>query len=398
LKSSTKKSPAKNNEEIIILAIDTSCDDTSVAISQGKKILSNIVASQNQIHKKYGGVFPTMAKQAHKENIDACVEMALERAAKNWQEIDTIAVTQGPGLAPALEIGIQKAKDLSEIHQKKLIAINHIEAHAISSLAEANSKKTEQTKNLNQIPFPVLAMVISGGHSEFIFVKKIADYQKLGQTIDDAAGECLDKVGRMLNLGYPAGPIIEDFAKKGDENKFEFPKPMTSTTNFDLSFSGLKTAARNMIRELEEKNQLKQKAIFDFAASFQKAVFAHINYKLERILFSSDPENKIYPPRKFFKNLEKIKENNKKIDPTVINEIWLGGGVAANNALRQSIRQTLRKYKKITGKEIKLKTPYKKKLCSDNAAMIALVAYFKYQRSEFIKAKSLDRLARLSLD
>jgi N6-L-threonylcarbamoyladenine synthase len=398
LKLSTKKPPTQKSEKTIILAIDTSCDDTSVAVSQGKNILSNIVASQNQIHKKYGGVFPTMAKQAHKENIDACVKMALEKSGKSWEEIDAIAVTQGPGLAPALEIGIQKAKDLAITHQKKLIAINHIEAHAISSLAEANSKKAETNKNLDQIKFPVLAMVISGGHSEFIFVREIADYQKLGQTIDDAAGECLDKVGRMLNLGYPAGPIIEDFAKKGDAERFEFPKPMTSTADFDLSFSGLKTAARNMIRELEEKNQLDQKAIFDFAASFQKAVFDHINYKLERILFSSDPENKVYPPRKFFKNLEKIKENTEKIDTTVINEIWLGGGVAANNALRQSIRQTLKKYQKITGKKIELKTPYKKKLCSDNAAMIALVAYFKYQKSEFIKAKDLDRQARLSLD
>lgn len=377
------------NERPVILAIDTSCDDTSVAVGQAKTILSNIVASQNQIHKQYGGVFPTMAKQAHKENIDACVNMALKKAGKTWQEIDAIAVTQGPGLAPALEIGIQKAKDLAEKNHKKLIAINHIEAHAISNLAEAKSNKTKIEK---AIKFPVLAMVISGGHSDFIFVKNIGDYQKIGQTIDDAAGECLDKVGRMLNLGYPAGPIMEDFAKKGDGTHFEFPKPMTSTPDFDLSFSGLKTSARNMIKNLEKENKLDKQAIFDFTASFQKAVFAHINYKLERILFSENPEKKIYPSRKFFKNIE-----NEKIKITPINEIWLGGGVAANNALRKSIRQTLNSYKKITGKAIPLKTPYRKKLCSDNAAMIALVAFFKYEKGVFQNPKELDRKARLSL-
>ena len=377
------------NERPVILAIDTSCDDTSVAIGQAETILSNIVASQNQIHKQYGGVFPTMAKQAHKENIDACVDMALKKAGKNWQEIDAIAVTQGPGLAPALEIGIQKAKDLAEKNHKKLIAINHIEAHAISNLAEAKSNKTKIEK---EIKFPVLAMVISGGHSDFIFVKNIGDYQKLGQTIDDAAGECLDKVGRMLNLGYPAGPIMEDFAKKGDETRFEFPKPMTSTPDFDLSFSGLKTSARNMIKNLEKENKLDKQAIFDFTASFQKAVFDHINYKLERILFSENPENKIYPGRKFFKNIE-----NEQIKVTPINEIWLGGGVASNNALRKSIRKNLNNYKKMTGKKIPLKTPYRKKLCSDNAAMIALVAFFKYQKGIFQNPKELDRKARLSL-
>ena len=377
------------NERPVILAIDTSCDDTSVAIGQAETILSNIVASQNQIHKQYGGVFPTMAKQAHKKNIDACVDMALKKAGKNWQEIDAIAVTQGPGLAPALEIGIQKAKDLAEKNHKKLIAINHIEAHAISNLAEAKSNKTKIEK---EIKFPVLAMVISGGHSDFIFVKNIGDYQKLGQTIDDAAGECLDKVGRMLNLGYPAGPIMDDFAKKGDETRFEFPKPMTSTPDFDLSFSGLKTSARNMIKNLEKENKLDKQAIFDFTASFQKAVFDHINYKLERILFSENPEEKIYPGRKFFKNIE-----NEQIKVTPINEIWLGGGVASNNALRKSIRKNLNNYKKMTGKEIPLKTPYRKKLCSDNAAMIALVAFFKYQKGIFQNPKELDRKARLSL-
>lgn len=377
------------NDLPVILAIDTSCDDTSVAVGQAETVLSNIVASQNQIHKQYGGVFPTMAKQAHKENIDACVNMALKQASKTWNEIDAIAVTQGPGLAPALEIGIQKAKNLAQEKNKKLIAINHIEAHAISNLAEAKSSKE---KNPRELKFPVLAMVISGGHSDFILVNKIGDYQKIGQTIDDAAGECLDKVGRMLSLGYPAGPIIEDFAKKGDENKFQFPKPMTTTQNFDLSFSGLKTAARNMIKNLEDQNQLNRETIFDFAASFQKAVFDHINYKLERILFSKNASKKIYPGRKFFKNLE-----NEKIITTPINEIWLGGGVANNNALRQSIRQTLKEYKKITGKEIPLKTPYKKKLCSDNAAMIALVAFFKYQKAEFKNPKELERKARLSL-
>ncbi len=377
-----------------ILAIDTSCDDSSAAVVDGSTILSNIVASQNQIHRQFGGVFPTLAKQAHKENLMPTINLAIKQAQVDWKEITAIAVTIGPGLAPALEVGINKAKELAATYNKKIIAVNHIEAHALSALAQ--SRKKNQNKDQKTINYhsslPSLAVVISGGHSEFILIKEIGKYQKIGQTIDDAAGECLDKVGRLLNLGYPAGPLIEQFAKKGLADKFIFPKAMTSQANFDLSFSGLKTAARSLIATLEKKDQLDKQVIYDLAASMQAAVFAQISYKLERILLSPNLAKKSYPTRNFLKHL--TKENTKV---TEINEIWLGGGVAANISLRKTISKLLRKYQKISGKKIIFRVPYSKKLCGDNAAMIGLVASFKLSRKEFAQANKLDRQPNLGI-
>lgn len=370
-----------------ILAIDTSCDDSSAAVVSGANVLSNIVASQHQIHKKYGGVFPTLAKQAHRENLAPAIALALQQAKTSLSEIAAIAVTVGPGLAPALEVGISHVKELAKENQKKIIAVNHIEAHALSPLALSAKQETQSIDN-----FPSLAVVISGGHSEFILVEKIGQYQKIGQTIDDAAGECLDKVGRLLNLGYPAGPLLEKFAKKGHKDRFTFPKAMTSRADFDLSFSGLKTAARNLIAQLEEKQELNQQTIYDLALAIQTAVFEQISYKLERILFSPDPAKKIYPSRDYLRHLSP--ENALK---SPIKEIWLGGGVAANVALRQEIRKLLKKYQKISGQTIKLRVPYSKRLCGDNAAMIGLVANFKLQRGEFAKESDLDRQPNLKI-
>jgi len=347
-----------------ILAIDTSCDDSSASVVDGRMILSNIVASQNQIHKAYGGVFPTLAKQEHKKNIDPTINLAIKQARTNWSEIDAIAVTIGPGLAPALEVGVEKAKELAKKYKKKIIAVNHIEAHALSPLAIKLSKKKKEIEQLEK-SLPSLAIVISGGHSEFILVDKIGHYQKIGQTIDDACGECLDKVGRLLNLGYPAGPLLEKFAKKGQAGKFTFPKAMTSQANFDLSFSGLKTSARNLISDLEKRDQLNKQTTYDLALAIQTTVFEQIAYKLERILLSQNLAQKLYPNRDFIKHLKKG-----QAIPTKINEIWLGGGVAANISLRKTIRKVLHKYQQLSGKKIVLKVPYSKKLCGDNAAMI----------------------------
>lgn len=374
-----------------ILAIDTSCDDSSAAILNNETVLSNIVASQNQIHKKFGGVFPTLAKQAHKENLEPTILMALQKSKSTFEELDAIAVTTGPGLAPALEIGIGFAKELAEKYQKKIIAINHIEAHALSPLALNNGKKSHKEKTAKK-NFPALAIVISGGHSEFILVNEIGKYKKIGKTIDDAAGECLDKVGRLLNLGYPAGSIIEQFAKKGHEGKFVFPKAMTDQKNFNLSFSGLKTYARNLIADLEKQNKLDKQTIFDLALDLQNAVFDQIIYKLERILLSPNLIKDEYPDRDFLKHLKKG-----NVPITEINEIWLGGGVAANITLRKKIRGLLKKYQKQSGKKIELKVPYSKKLCGDNAAMIGLTAYFKYQRKEFAQKNELDRKPNLEI-
>jgi len=378
----------------IILAIDTSCDDTSVAVLKGTQILANVVASQTAIHQQYGGVFPTLAKQAHQENIEACVQLALQRAGlinklKIKDQIDAVAVTVGPGLAPALEVGIKHAKKLAKQWQLPIIAVNHIEAHALSPLLSPKTK--EQNKKNN---FPILAMVISGGHSEFILIKQIGDYQRLGWTVDDSAGECLDKIGRMLDLGYPAGPILEKLAKKGNPNRWSLPLAMTGVQNFNLSFSGLKTATSQLINQLKKQEQLDAQAVCDLAATVQQQIFAQITYKLEKILFSTDLNKKIYPKAKFIKT---IKKGKIKVPVTEINELWLGGGVAANIALRTSIRQTFKKYQKLSGKKIKLYVPYHKKFCADNAAMIALTAQFAFKQRKTSNKQMLDRQPNLKI-
>lgn len=372
-----------------ILAIDTSCDDSSAAIVDGLVVLSNIVASQNQIHKQYGGVFPTVAKSEHQKNLEPTIHLAMRQAKTTWSEIEAIAVTIGPGLAPALEVGVERTKTLAKKYKKKIIAINHIEAHALSALAVNNGKKNKDSLSPK---LPSLAVVISGGHSEFILIDEIGHYQKIGQTIDDAAGECLDKVGRLLNLGYPAGPLLEKFAKKGRPDKFTFPKAMTSQANFDLSFSGLKTSARNLIADLEKQNKLNKQTIYDLALALQTAVFAQIAYKLERVLLSQNLAQKLYPSREFLKHLKKG-----QAIPTQISEVWLGGGVAANISLRKIVRKTLTKYQQLSGKKIILKVPYSKKLCGDNAAMIGLIANFKYSKGEFANLDQLDRQPNLAI-
>lgn len=336
----------------IILSIDTSCDDTSAAVTQGLTVLSNIVASQVELHKQYGGVFPTVAKQAHQQNIEPTVNLALKRAHLTWEKIDAIAVTIGPGLAPALEIGINYAKNLARKFDKPIIAVNHLEGHLLSVLAQPNSLSTE-ARRAKEDRSSVLSLIVSGGHTQFVKVNQIGDYQILGQTIDDAAGEVLDKVGRMLNLGYPAGGIIEKFARLGDEQAFKFPLPMTTTHDFNLSFSGLKTFARNLLEKLTGQKPLTKTQIYDFCASFQTAVFKHIFYKLNKILQNDN-----------------------------FGEIWLGGGVSANIKLRFMIRKS-------TG--LKLRIPHTKKLCADNAAMIGVAAYFKFLKNEFSALENLDR-------
>jgi len=337
----------------IILSVDTSCDETSVAINQGQKILSNVVASQINLHQQYGGVFPTVAKQAHLENIDPTIKAALKKAQLKLEEIDYLAVTQGPGLAPALEIGIEKVTELGQTYQKPVVAVNHIEGHILSVLAQAKPLKKQFTEL--QPTFPVLAVVVSGGHTEFVLIKAIGKYEKLGTTLDDAAGECLDKVGRLLGLGYPAGPTVEQFAKKGDPKAFEFPLPMTTSNDFNMSFSGMKTHARKLIEKLEANNQLDQKAIINFCASLQHGVFRHITYKLRKLL-----------------------------EQNPVKELWFGGGVAANTQLRTELRKITKEFK------LKFRAPYNKKLCGDNGAMIGLAAYYQTMNYK-ITPQKIDR-------
>ncbi len=370
----------------LILAIDTSCDETSAAVTLGRVVLSNIIASQTDIHEPYGGVFPTLAKKAHVENIKPVVNKALKLARVSLADIDAVAVTLGPGLAPALEVGIEYAKKIAKEWRKPIIGVNHIEAHVLSVLASRNKKSFPTQKILelkrqnklipsnlkSQLPvftlaalnrqtnlFPSLSTVVSGGHSEFILVKEVGNYQIMGQIIDDALGEALDKVGRMLGLGYPAAPVMEKLTKQGDPNQFNFPLPMTTSNDFNLSYSGLKTAAHRLIKKLEKGDHLNQQVIINLAASFQAAAFKHLTYKLNKLL-----EDLI---------------NQKQIK---IQQIWLGGGVARNIQLRQKIRSTIKNY------DLKLATPFEKRLCSDNAAMVGVTAGLHYPVTKKI---DLDR-------
>lgn len=363
----------RNPAAPLLLAVDTSCDDTAASVIYGKVVLSNVVASQAQLHKPYGGVFPTIARTAHQENWPRVVALALKRAQVGWQDLTGIAVTIGPGLAPSLEVGITAAKELAQKHQLPLIPVNHVEAHAWSVLAEAKPKNQSvaeavKTAELPKPKFPVLAVIVSGGHTQFVRISALGNYTILGETLDDAAGECLDKVGRMLNLGYPAGPVVEEFAKLGNPKKFPFPLPMTTAASFDLSYSGLKTHARNLIAKLETEKAIDQQTTYDLAASLQHGVFAHLCYKLTKLL-----------------------QQVEKTD-TPFTEVWLGGGVAANQMLRKTLRKTIKPF------GLSLKAPYTKRLCGDNAAMIGVMGALHVAAGDVLpEPNTLQRQPRLSL-
>lgn len=393
----------------ITLAIDTSCDDTSAAVTCGLEIWSNVIASQTELHRPYGGVFPTVAKQAHRENITAVVKLALKRAGIAESDIEHIAVTIGPGLAPALEVGIAFAKQLATRLKIPVVPVNHIEGHCLSVLAlsqakntsaktEADARKSVASERSNEvldaIQLPVLSVVVSGGHTQFFLIEadkkdskaktnrstlhkeantgtRVARYPRLamaqddqddattwltsgrfsimllGQSVDDAAGEALDKIGRMMNLGYPAGPVIEQLAVFGNPNRYEFPLPMTTIHDFNMSFSGMKTFARRLIETTWAETLPAKQETYDFCASLQYAIFRHICYKMNKILLKN-PE---------------------------IAGIWLGGGVAANKTLRKMIRQTLKSVPH-KQRQLTLKTPYTKRLCMDNAGMVGITASF----------------------
>ncbi|MCL2110289.1 tRNA (adenosine(37)-N6)-threonylcarbamoyltransferase complex transferase subunit TsaD [Microgenomates group bacterium] len=333
----------------IILAIDTSCDDTSVAILNNERVLVNIIASQVALHIPYGGVFPTIARQEHARNIDRCLALALKKAQLDFSRLDALAVTYGPGLAPALEVGVAKAKELALKHRLPLIPVNHIAGHALSPLLD---------KSLT-IPLPLLAIVVSGGHTDFILIKDLNNWQLLGATLDDAAGEALDKIGRLLGLDYPAAATLEKLAASALPNPqldafLKFPLPLTARKDFNLSFSGLKTHAKNRLRMLERREQIdllgleskREDFLASFALAAQTGVFRHLTYKLTRLL----THLKTTTPNDF---------------PSIV---FLGGGCAANKTLRQTLRATLKPF------NLSLRVPSSRRFCADNAAMIAFIA------------------------
>jgi N6-L-threonylcarbamoyladenine synthase len=358
---------------MIILAIDTSCDETSVAVTSGRKVLSNIIYSQILLHKKWGGVVPSIAKRAHEERIDLVISEAIKKfQAPNsnpptggqtnpnnqnskFEKIDYIAVTQGPGLAVALEVGIKKAKELSIKYNKKIISVNHLEGHIYSAFVQ-----NSQSNPKRDFKFPYLALIVSGGHTEFVIFKNHLQYEIIGSTLDDASGEALDKAAKLLGLGYPGGPVIERLAcDVGNKDSHNFPRPMLKSKDLNFSFSGLKTSFYYFLK----KNPDQISKIKQLASSFQEAVFDTL-----------------------------IKKTEMAIKQTGINKLIIGGGVIANMRLRKLMRDLAKKYK---GEVL---FPTYKYLTSDNAAMIGVVAGYKVEKGLFVKNTDLlDRVPRMSL-
>lgn len=342
-----------------ILAIDTSCDETATAIVEGRKILSNVIYSQILIHKNWGGVVPNLAKRAHQEKIDFVINEVFKKAkVKSLKsDIDLIAVTQGPGLAVALEVGIKKAKELALKYNKKLISVNHLEGHLYSPFVQNSQGNPRRDFN-----FPYLGLVISGGHTEFVIFKNHLSYKIIGTTLDDAAGEALDKAAKLLGLGYPGGPVIEKISKEiGNKDEYHFPRPMLKSNDLNFSFSGLKTSFYYFLKK--QPHSRKAVDIGRLASSFQEAVFDTI-----------------------------IKKTEKAIKQTRINRLIVGGGVIANFRLRNLFRKLVKKY------QGEVLFPPFKYLTGDNAAMIGVVAFYKSIKGVFVKnINELDRIPRMNL-
>jgi len=317
---------------MLILAIETSCDETSVAVIKDKVILANIISSQIKFHKKFGGVVPEIASRKHLENITLIFQQALLQAKIKFKEIDLVAVTFGPGLEGSLVVGVAFAKSIAFAENKKLIGVNHILAHIYANFFQAEVYKKEKQKKL----FPFLGLVVSGGHSDLIFFKSHQKKYLIGETIDDAPGEVLDKIGRLVGLSYPAGAIIDNLSQNINENVIKFPQ--SNLKDFNLSFSGLKTSVINFLQKNPAYSQQNNLPIL--LASFQKAVF-------EPII------------KKTFLAVNKFKVKN----------LLVGGGVAANSYLRKRLAAEAKQ------QNINLYIP-PLSLCTDNAAMIAIYSYY----------------------
>ena len=332
-------------KKAIILGIESSCDETAIAIIKENehgvpKILSSIVSSQMDIHKEFGGVVPELAARSHIEKIDLIAKKAINESGIKLKDIDALAATAGPGLIVCLSVGLSFGKAIALSMDKPFIAVNHLEGHALSP--KLNSK----------INYPYLLLLISGGHSQFLSVEGLGKYKRLGTTIDDAVGEAFDKTAKMIGIEFPGGPKIEEYAKKGNPNKFKLPKPIINKGGCNLSFAGLKTAVLKVAVNLKTEQEK-----FDLAASFQKTI--------EEILYE---KSKIA-----FYEFRKINKNDKNV-------FVIAGGVTSNKKIREVLTN------------LSLKENFQPifppiKLCTDNAAMIAMVGLEKFKKKEF---NSLD--------
>jgi N6-L-threonylcarbamoyladenine synthase len=321
-----------------ILAIETSCDETAVAVvTKNKEILVNEVISQVSEHKKYGGVVPEIASRAHLNYLDSLLDKVKNHHKINFNDIDAIAVTAGPGLIGGVMVGVMYAKAISASLNKPIIAINHLEGHALT------------VRLTDNVEYPFLLLLVSGGHTQFLIVKEVGEYIKLGTTLDDALGEAFDKAAKMLGLGYPGGAIIEKKAKKGNPGAFNFPKPLCKVKNCNFSFSGLKTAVKRVIDNIGMDN-LTENIICDIAASFQKTIATVLKNKL-------------------LNAIEKFQQELSDAPRVFV----LSGGVAANIYLREELQNIC------NNNGFKFYVP-PVNLCSDNAAMIAWAAIERYQK------------------
>jgi len=330
---------------MLILGIETSCDETaSAVVEDGKRILSNVVASQMEVHSKYGGVVPELASRKHIQNIIPVILESLETAGVTLDDIDGIAVTQGPGLVGSLLMGISTAKALSYARNIPIVGVNHLEGHIYSNFLEHE-----------ELQPPFVSLVVSGGHTDLIYVGTgKREYEKLGQTMDDAAGEAFDKVSKLLDLGYPGGPIIDRISKEGNPKAIPFPRPYVWNHGLNFSFSGLKTSVLNYL--LKEKKEGHEINVANVAASFQSVV---VDVLVEKTLRAAEIKG--------------------------VNTVTFAGGVAANSALRKRFTERCH--------EIGYKLYYPRLiLCTDNAAMIAGIGYHLLNDSKLMSNSSVMML------
>ncbi len=337
----------KSNKDIYILGIETSCDDTCASvIKNGTRILSNVISSQDEIHRKYGGIVPEIASRQHIEVIDIVIKEALEKANISIERIDAISVTNRPGLIGSLLVGVGAAKALCYLKKIPIIGINHLEAHLYANIINNPGIRGG------------VGLIVSGGHSSLYHIESGWRITEIGHTVDDAAGEAFDKIARYLGLGYPGGPIIDRLSKKGRDDRFDLPRPMIDSGDFNFSFSGLKTSL--IYRTKKDKNIMSKENMADLAASFQKAVVDVL-----------------------------VKKSLDAVVKYGCDSLLVSGGVAANSLLREEFAAGGRE------KNIEVYIP-PLGLCLDNAAMVAALGYYKYLKGDF-GALDMDVYSRSDL-
>jgi N6-L-threonylcarbamoyladenine synthase len=339
--SINNSSPADGKKEIVIFAIESSCDETSASVCRAGKILSNYIANQT-VHEKYGGVVPELASRAHMQNIVPVVEVALRQAGVSIHEIDAFAFTQSPGLIGSLLVGSQFTKSLAMSLNKPLIAVHHMQAHVLANLIPSSTNGVEDEKP----SFPFLCLTVSGGHTQIVLAESPTNMRVIGETLDDAAGEAFDKSAKLLGLPYPGGPLIDKYAQQGNPKRFVFAEPQIE--GLDFSFSGLKTSVLYFLqKETKQDPAFIENNLADICASLQDRIISILLKKLKKAALQ-----------------------------TGIDNLCIAGGVSANSGLRNALRELCKKehWKAFI-------PPFE--YCTDNAAMIAMTAYYKYLDREF---------------